>query len=146
MRARMPARRTLGAVTTDQIDVAKAKTHGPDFALFIVIGVALLVLAALFPAARAIDAHFDSKRPFYDDVSEMAWIQYNYYQLQGEAYPIEVQSGQSVTVGDQTYAVSPGVELAVRATEDGWCIKGHDDHGNSGDWCFAGDVDPGNPN
>ena len=146
MRARAPVRRTLGAVTTDQLDVAKPKGHGPDFTFFIVIGVALLVLAALYPIARVVDAHDDSKRPLFDDVGEMAWIQYNYFQAKGEAYPIEVQGGQSFTVADQTYAVNPGVELVVRATDDGWCIKGRDDLGNSGDWCYQGDVNPGNPN
>jgi hypothetical protein len=133
-------------VTTDQLDGAKRSTRSPDFAFFLVVGLCLVVLAALYPVARAIDAHVDSKRPLYDDIAEVAWLEYVYYQAQGEAYPTEVSGGQSVTIGDTTYTMSPGVELTVTATDDGWCITGSDDLGNdAGEICYAGDVNPGNP-
>ena len=134
-------------MTTDQLDAPKRGTRNPDFAFFLVVGLCLLVLAALYPVARVVDAHYDRQRPLYDDIAEMAWLQYLYYSAEGEAYPTEVSAGQSVTIGDTTYEVNPGVELTVTATTGGWCITGHDDIGNeAGEFCYDGDVDPGNPN
>jgi hypothetical protein len=146
VRAIRPPRRTLDPVTTDQLGGTRKRAHNPDRAFFIVVGVALLILAALYPVARLVDAHDDGKRPLYDNIAQMAWLQYLYYQQRDEAYPVEVSSGQSVTIGDQTYTVNPGVVLVVTATDGGWCITGHDDVGNeAGDFCYDGDVNPGDP-
>lgn len=134
-------------MTTDQLAPRTKRRRSPDFALFIAVGVALLVLAALYPLARVVDAHYDRQRPLYDDIAEMAWLQYLHYQAQGEAYPVEVSGGQSVQLGGTTYSVNPGVVIVVTATDDGYCITGHDDIGNeAGNFCWPGDVDPGNPN
>jgi hypothetical protein len=133
-------------VTTERSGVVRTTTRGPDFTFYIVVVVALVVLAALYPVARLVDAHYDRQRPLYEDIAEMAWLQYLYYSAEGKAYPTEVSGGQSVTIGDQTFAVNPGVELKVIATPDGWCISGHDDLGNeSGDFCYPGDENPGDP-
>lgn len=121
----------------------EAARSRPELAVIAVVGLALLILAALLPLTLAIDEKTDRQRPLFDDVQEMAELQYAQFQRSGAAEPVSLQGGESATIGKTEFTASPGITLAVTATDDGYCIRAHNDLGDRApERCEDGDVNP----
>lgn len=116
---------------------------GVDKGLVIAIAVALVAMAALFPLARLLDDRADRQRPMYRDVLTMAWLQYDHLRQGGTVEPVELRGGESTTIDGRSFTTSPGVTVHVKASDDGYCVKGWDQFGDTTEWkCGDGDTRP----
>ena len=123
--------------------LARAVRTRPELAVIVVVGIALLVLAALLPLTMAIDDKADRKRPLFNDVQEMADLQYLHFQRTGAAKAVSLTDGETVRLGDTDFTPAPGISISVTVTTDGYCIRAHNDLGDQvPERCEDGDTNP----
>ena len=111
---------------------------------FLAVTVAVLALLALvFGLATALDRVGEHQRVLYRDVLTMARLQYDQVRLHGKAVPADVEGGESVTIDGHRFTTSPGVRVRAKKTDDGYCVRGWNDHGDVTAWvCGNGDKEP----
>lgn len=124
----------------------RPRAPGGEKGFLLVLAGAIAVVVALLPFARVLDDHVDRQRPMYRDVATMAWLQYRHIKETGDALPLELEEGQGVAVGGRQFTPSSGVSVQVRATKDGYCVRGRNNHGDVTAWqCGDGATDPSSP-
>lgn len=109
----------------------------------IALAVVFLLIAALFPLARQLDADADARKPMYENVIEMAVLQYRAVQADGEPEPMTVAPAQTVQVGRDSFTTADGVTVEVRRDGVGYCVRGSNEEGHRTRWqCYDGNADP----
>ncbi|MDP3893895.1 hypothetical protein [Nocardioides sp.] len=110
----------------------------------ILLGVGVLVvLAVCLPLVRVLDERTDRLRPMYVDRDTMTSLQYRHFEKHREALPLEVRSGESITVAGERFSPSAGVVVRVRATDEGYCVQSSNSVGDTTSWrCESGETDP----
>lgn len=109
----------------------------------IAFGLVFLVIAALYPLAQQLDAEADSLKPLYEDVQEMAVLQFRELRTEGEPLAITVGPEETVQVGGVGFTTAEGVTVEVRLDGAGYCVRGRNDDGHVSMWqCYDGTVDP----
>ena len=109
----------------------------------IALGVVFLLIAALFPLARQLDADADARKPLYENVMEMAVLQYRVVQAEGEPKPMTVAPEETVQVGGGSFTAAEGVTVEVREDGVGYCVRGSIEDGHQTRWqCYDGSEDP----
>jgi hypothetical protein len=109
----------------------------------IAFGIVFLLIAALYPLARELDAEADALKPLYHDVQEMAVLQFREVRSEGAPLPITVGPEETVQVGGSDFTTAEGVSVEVRLDGVGYCVRGRNDDGHVTMWqCYDGTVDP----
>ena len=109
----------------------------------IALGVVFLLIAALFPLARQLDADADARKPLYENVMEMAVLQYRAVQAEGEPEPMTVAPAETVQVGRNSFTTADSVTVEVRRDGVGYCVRGSNEGGHRTRWqCYDGNEDP----
>src|SRR5262245_24428655 len=88
----------------------------------VAFGVAIGVVVAFIPLAIRIDDGMDRSRNVYQDLVEMAELQYQATLESGDAHPVEVRPGESVAVGGSRFATHSDVTLRVEVHDSGYCV------------------------
>lgn len=109
----------------------------------IAFGIVFLLFAALFPLAQQLDAEADSLKPLYQDVQEMAVLQFREIRTEGEPLPMTVGPEETVQVGGADFTTAEGVSVEVKRDGIGYCVRGRNDDGHVTMWqCHDGTEDP----
>lgn len=107
------------------------------------IVVALALYAAALVGGMTLDERTDRSRPMYADIERMALLQYTAHQDSGALVAVTVEPDQTVDVAGSEFTTSEGVSLEVEVTEDGYCIRADNAHGDSTRWqCLDGATRP----
>ena len=105
-----------------------------------VVGLGLvLAFAVMVPIALVLDGQVDRTRVMYEDVEQMAYLQ---YEVADEGQPVQdvvVGPQDHVRVAGTRFSPHPGVTIEVRAEDDGYCVRGTNKHGDSSRW-ICGDA------
>ena len=124
-----------------------ARRHGGhpllERGFLIAFGVVFLLIAALYPIAQRLDADADGRKPVYENVQEMAVLQYRVVQSDGSPVPMTVAPQETVEVGAASFTAAEGVTVEVRRDGVGYCVRGRNDDGHQTRWqCYDGTEDP----
>ena len=124
-----------------------ARRHGGhpllEKGFLVAFGVVFLLIAALYPLAQRLDADADGRRPVYENVLEMAVLQYRAVRADGEPVPMTVAPQETVEVGGTRFTTPEGVTVEVRRDGVGYCVRGRNDEGHQTRWqCYDGTEDP----
>ena len=117
-------------------------SRGGDAAFFLVVLAVVVPLLALLPVARNADEVLDRKRPMYDDLARVEWLEYQALRDTGSAVPIDVEGGP-VAIGDTEFEPSDGVRVVVEVPgPEQFCVEVSNSFGDSsGRSCY----DPADP-
>jgi hypothetical protein len=112
-----------------------------------VLAAAVVLLVALFPVARHVDETTDRQRPMYEDLARVEWLQYQAMQSTGSAVPLDVEDGETVTIGEAEFRASPGVRVVVEVPgPDQFCAVVSNRFGDeSARSCFDPEAPPSDP-
>ena len=124
-----------------------ARRHGGhpllERGFLIAFGVVFLLIAALYPVAQRLDTDADDRKPVYENVLEMAVLQYRVVQSDGSPVPMTVAPQETVEVGGASFTAAEGVTVEVRRDGVGYCVRGRNDDGHQTLWqCYDGNEDP----
>ena len=124
-----------------------ARRHGGhpllERGFLIAFGAVFLLIAALYPVAQRLDADADGRKPVYENVQEMAVLQYRVVQSDGSPVPMTVAPQETVEVGGASFTAAEGVTVEVRRDGVGYCVRGRNDDGHQTLWqCYDGNEDP----
>ena len=124
-----------------------ARCHGGhpllERGFLIAFGVVFLLIAALYPVAQRLDTDADDRKPVYENVLEMAVLQYRVVQSDGGPVPMTVAPQETVEVGGASFTTAEGVTVEVRRDGAGYCVRGRNDEGHQTRWqCYDGNEDP----
>ena len=103
-----------------------------------------LVLAALFPVARALDQQTVRTAEGIDAIQQMADAQFSLVKQQGQPEPMTVPPGQTVRVGDVAVSTDAHMMVHVDVTRDGYCVSARNvaDGMDFAPRCWTDDQDP----
>lgn len=94
---------------------------------------ALVVLVALMPLARAIDSHSDRTRPMYEDLTEFEELAADHpIAIRGLGSQVITEDG--ISVAGEDFTPSPGVTIELRVESDEYCIQASDEEGDESGW------------
>lgn len=137
--------RPAGALSRPTVDRGRSEPL-LERGFLVFVGVSLALIAAWLPFARMLDAHIDRRRPMYTDVRAMAWLQHLNLSAGGVVVQLRLSPGSSASVGNATFAPSPGVTIQVRRDRDGYCVAGSNQYGDATGWqCYDADNPPPKP-
>lgn len=98
-------------------------------------GVVLLAFLALaLPAARTYDTHIDRVKPLYSDLAELESLEQAQIRTHGSPLAESLDDHRSTFVGGAWFRPSAGVVLEARRHGTGFCLRGHDHHGDTVPW------------
>lgn len=83
----------------------------------------VLVLGIGFPLAIAYDSKVDSMRTAYDDAADMAELQQMLVDDEEPVQELDLEPGQTATVGSATFTPRPGNSVSVTGTAEGFCVQ-----------------------
>jgi hypothetical protein len=104
-------------------------------------GLVILVFLGLgLPAARTYDTRVDRTKPLYADLAELAQLELAEIRTHGEPVALSLDHGTSAAVGGERFRPSVGVVVEAKPDGTGFCLRGHDGHGDSVGWqCHSAD-------
>ena len=107
------------------------------------LGLELLV-AALFPVARALDQQTARTAEGIDAIQQMADAQFSLVEKRGRPEPMTVAPGKTVRVGDVVVSTSGNMSVHVDTTEDGYCVSARNvrDDVDFAPRCWTNSQDP----
>jgi hypothetical protein len=104
----------------------------------VVAGLVILVFLGLgLPLARAYDTHVDRAKPLYADLARLELLEVAEVRTHGAPLALKLDHSASATVGGEAFRPSVGVVVEAKADGTGFCLRGHDEHGDSAAWqCY----------
>ncbi|HEX4976260.1 MAG TPA: hypothetical protein VFV40_00200 [Nocardioides sp.] len=107
------------------------------------LGAVLLLIAVLLPLAQRLDAGVDVRRPLYEDVMEVAAMEYLAVKSDGHPTAVTVGPHETVEIGGESFTPTEGVTVEVRRDGIGYCVRAGDEDGRQTGWqCYDGLEDP----
>jgi hypothetical protein len=107
----------------------------------------LVLLTAMYPAARWLDGRTDSKRPLYQDRELAVWLLYEEHITGGTIAATTIAPGDTVKIGSANFQPSPGDTVEVKLDNTKYCVQVTSASGHHTSWqCWGLDVKPPQPN
>jgi len=116
-------------------------------AVLVMSAIVLVLLAAMYPAARWLDGRSDSKRPLYQDRELAVWLPYEEHITGGTITATTIAPGDTVEIGSATFQPSPGDTVEVKLDNTKYCVQVTSASGHHTNWqCWGPNTKPPQPN
>jgi len=98
----------------------------------------VLAVLALFPLMRALDAAEDRPKAMYQDVFRMEQAQMRQLVDGRRVVEVRLEDGVTTDVAGTAISTSEGVGLQVSRNDEGFCVRGWNEHGDdTGPRCYT---------